>query len=78
MKIGPIPEGYDVDHVCQVIACVRPHPDHLEAVTPLENQRRRRLPYCGHGHAFTTENTYTWPDGRRECRTCRAERRRAA
>ena len=37
---GPIPSGYDVDHLCFVPSCV--NPDHLEAVTPLENERRRR------------------------------------
>jgi hypothetical protein len=29
--------------------------------------------HCGHGHAFTPENTYIRPDdGSRQCRTCRA------
>ena len=26
---------------------------------------------CVRGHEFTPENTYTYPDGRRSCRTCR-------
>jgi hypothetical protein len=25
---------------------------------------------CGQGHEFTADNTYTKPDGRRECRIC--------
>jgi hypothetical protein len=36
--VGPIPEGYHVDHLCCVKACVRP--DHLEPVTPLVNAQR--------------------------------------
>lgn len=36
--VGPIPEGYDVDHLCGQPLCVRP--SHLEAVTPSENRRR--------------------------------------
>ena len=36
---GPIPAGYDVDHLCHVRPCV--NPDHLEAVPPIVNQRRK-------------------------------------
>ena len=35
---GPIPEGYHIDHLCRVKLCV--NADHLEAVTPAENNRR--------------------------------------
>lgn len=32
---GPIPKGYDIDHLCKVTKCV--NPKHLEAVTHKEN-----------------------------------------
>lgn len=38
-QVGPIPEGWEVDHLCKNRGCVRP--DHLEAVTIQENRRRR-------------------------------------
>lgn len=37
---GPIPKGWEVDHLCHVTSCV--NPDHLEAVPPIINQRRKR------------------------------------
>ncbi len=85
--VGPIPEGHDVDHVCRIRVCVRPHSHHLEAVTPLEN-RRRAVPFrsqvnqnagktaCLRGHEFTPTNTRVDADGKRRCRACRAERAR--
>ena len=36
--VGPIPPGYEVDHLCGVRLCCRP--EHLEAVTHRENVRR--------------------------------------
>lgn len=38
---GSIPTGYHVDHMCRNIRCV--NPDHLDAVTNTENQRRKWL-----------------------------------
>lgn len=75
--IGPVPEGYELDHLCLVKACV--NPDHLEVVSHLTNMRRA-VPYnpwaqprefCSRGHS-------NWgPSGtKRRCRTCSAARQR--
>jgi hypothetical protein len=56
---GPIPPNYEVDHLCRVTCCI--NPDHLEAVTPEENMRRKALAYrqptyCRKGHKFDADN----------------------
>lgn len=69
---------------CRHRRCV--NPAHLEPVTGRENTLRGTGPtahnaaktHCDRGHAFTEENTYTDPSGRRECRTCRRAARNAA
>ena len=42
-QVGPIPTGWEVDHLCRNRGCVRP--DHLEAVSVQENRRRRDVRY---------------------------------
>ncbi len=37
-RYGPVPEGFELDHLCRVRACV--NPDHLEVVTRATNTRR--------------------------------------
>jgi hypothetical protein len=78
-KVGPIPDGMVIDHLCRVKRCV--NPAHLEVVTPGENVRRGIVgqinrarawtqPACKRGHEWTDESTYVRPNGRRRCRIC--------
>ena len=69
---GSIPHGYHIDHICRNRSCVRL--DHLEAVTPEENDRRaghRDGSTCCRGHVRSKENQYTYPSGKRGCAPCR-------
>jgi hypothetical protein len=49
------------------------NPEHLEAVTQVENLRRQQMAitHCRRGHEFTPENTYVPPGtSKRQCRAC--------
>jgi HNH endonuclease len=67
LLVGPIPEGLEIDHLCRVRNCV--NPEHLEAVTHLENVRRgvyvampiltrinAEKTHCKYGHPFSGNN----------------------
>lgn len=75
----PVPDGYEVDHLCRNRACAKP--EHLEVVDHRENMRRgtgmdrvhAAKTHCHNGHEFSSENTHITPKGARVCLTCRRE-----
>lgn len=79
LLVGPIPDGFHIDHLCRNTICC--NPDHLEPVTSAENTRRgaggtmareraRRQTHCKRNHEFTPENTLVNTNGARVCRIC--------
>lgn len=76
-RVGPIPEGYQVDHQCRVTRCC--NPAHLAAVTQLENLRRQAAAAeegrasCGSGRHRWPENAKRSPSGKQYCRECKRE-----
>ncbi len=79
--VGPIPEGYQLDHLCRNPPCV--NPAHLEPVTHRENVLRGVSPtavnaaktHCVHGHQLSGDNLVIYGT-RRKCRTCSSDQGR--
>jgi HNH endonuclease len=78
--VGPIPEGFEIDHLCRNRACVRP--DHLEPVPRVLNMMRGEgngsQTHCPAGHPYDEQNTYYWTNPQtgytaRYCRACHAK-----
>lgn len=77
--VGPVPDGLQIDHLCRTRACVRP--DHLEAVTQVENVRRgdacRPQERCRRGLHRLAETAVRCNGGSaRRCGACLRDRRR--
>ena len=82
---GPVPFGFDLDHLCRNRACVEL--THLEVVTRKENVRRgtgmrngatyqSNKTHCPSGHPYSTDNTMIGTKGERKCRQCGQARNR--
>jgi hypothetical protein len=73
LLVGPIPEGYEVDHVrvrgCKHRDCI--NPEHLEAVTKQEN-RARVVRGCTRADHRKTVRLDRDGRERRNCATCRS------
>lgn len=75
LVIGPIPEGLELDHLCNVPLCL--NPDHLEPVTQAENARRRgeRQMACRRaGHDWNDPYNVRIKNGGRYCAECDRQR----
>jgi hypothetical protein len=72
--VGPIPDGYDIDHLCRNRGCI--NVKHLEPVPPVVNQERGLLgvlfqppKVCKmRGHDLTIPGAYKRGKGCLECR----------
>lgn len=83
---GPIPEGLEVCHECDIRNCIEI--THLFTGTHKENLQhagrhgllkggawQRNITHCPQGHEYTFANTKLWK-GKRQCRECSNARRR--
>lgn len=79
--VDKIPDGYDVDHLCENRACVNAPGGHLKAATKADNRRRARTweggaafqrdkTHCPYGHPYSGDNLRIAKNGRRCCREC--------
>jgi hypothetical protein len=75
-EVGPIPDGYTLDHLCRVKLCT--NPEHMEPVSHRTNVLRGVGPtaanaaktHCKHGHPLSGENLRINAKGQRICREC--------
>lgn len=75
LQVGPIPDGFTIDHLCRNASCIRP--EHLEAVTNKTNVLRgigisaenARKTHCKRGHLLSPENLIKH-SRQRVCKTC--------
>jgi hypothetical protein len=82
VRVGPIPSGQVIDHMCHNPACI--NTEHMVLTDMVSNSKRSLtalLRKCPQGHEYSESNTRIWKDkkGRshRYCITC-TNRRNAA
>lgn len=75
--VGPVPQGFELDHKCRIRSCV--NPDHVEPVTHRVNMRRSpiaitainmRKERCKMGHKFELIRFERSGRARRVCLVC--------
>lgn len=72
-RVGPIPDGLTIDHLCRNTRCS--NPGHLEPVTIQENLARKPpQSHCKRGHTLSGDNVYVY-SGARYCRSCLRQRK---
>jgi len=81
--VGPVPSGMELDHLCEVRCCV--NPAHLRPASHRENtlrgngvaSRNIMKTHCPQGHPYDEQNTRYVEGGRRRCRACLRQQKRA-
>lgn len=82
--IGPIPDGHDLHHECEVKLCVNPEHltplsrrDHVRTVPGNPTVGNAEKVECVNGHPLAGTNLFRDSKGHRQCRRCERDRKAA-